>query len=133
MTTGTLDIVVYCGRDFYLNLNNTTAAGNPFNMTGYSTVMTVKANINDPDSRALYQGGPWANSSLAFGDLTFKIPHTVTAGWWVAPPSGSGAISTVAVYDVAYADASGPPKNWNTMLTGSVALVQSVTVVIPGG
>ena len=127
-----MDVVVYCGRDFYLSVTNTTAAGNPFNMTGYKTVMTVKANINDPDSRALYQGGPWASSELAFGKLTFKIPHATTKNWWLAPPSGSGPISTVSVYDVSYADAASP-KNWSTMLIGAVNLQQVVTVTIPGG
>ena len=132
MPTGQMDVTVYCGRDFYLSVTNTTAAGNPFSMVGYNAVLTVKAHINDPDSLALYQGPPWASSELAFGKLTFKIPHTTTGLWWKTPPSGSGAVSTVAVYDVAYADAASP-KNWSTMLTGAVALQQPVTVVIPGG
>jgi hypothetical protein len=126
-----LDITVLCGRDFYLSISNTTAAGNPFSMVNYAAVMTVKAYINDPDSRALYQGAPWAQN-YPFGQLTFKIPHTTTANWWKTPPSGSGAVSTVAVYDVAYADTASP-KNWNTMLSGAVNLQQSVTIVIPGG
>ena len=131
MPTGKMDVVVYCGRDFYLSVTNQTAAGNPFDMTGYNAVLTVKANINDPDNRALYQGGPWS-SNLPFGALSFKIPHSTTGQWWKAPPSGSGAVSTVAVYDVSYADAANP-RNWSTMLYGNVSLQQPVTIVIPGG
>jgi hypothetical protein len=126
-----MDVTVYCGRDFYLSVTNTTAAGNPFSMVGYKAVLTIKAHINDTDAAALYMGGPWA-TDLPFGKLTFKVPHATTALWWKTPPSGSGAVSTVAVYDVAYADASSP-KNWSTMLTGAVTLQQPVTVVIPGG
>jgi hypothetical protein len=36
------------------------------------------------------------------------------------------------VYDVAYADTASP-KNWNTVLTGAVTLMQPVLEAIPGG
>jgi hypothetical protein len=130
-TPGAMDVTVYCGRDFYLSVTNSTAQGNPFSMVGYSAVLTIKARINDSDAAALYQGAPWS-SNLAFGELTFKVPHLTTAAWWKTPPAGSGAISTTCVYDVSYADAASP-KNWSTMLTGAVSLAQPVTVVIPGG
>jgi hypothetical protein len=131
MPGATLDIDVYCGRDFYLSITNQTASQNPFSLTNYVAVCTVKAHIDDSDSQALYQGGPWA-ADPGFGKLTFKLDHGLTGSWWVAPPSGSGAVSTVAVYDVAYADAA-TPKNWNSMLSGNVHLHQPVTDVIPGG
>jgi hypothetical protein len=132
MPGANLNIDVYCGRDFYLSVTNQTSLGNPFNMTGYAAVMTVKANINDPDSKALYQGPPYA-SNLPFGQLSFKLSHQLTGSWWKAPPSGSGAISTATCYDVSYADTATPQKNWNTMLYGNVTLHQPVTVIIPGG
>jgi hypothetical protein len=132
MPGATLDISLTCGRDFYLSITNQTVAGNAWDMRNYLTVMTVKAHINDPDSKALFQSGPEA-SDLAFGKLSFQIPHAVSAHWWIAPPSGSGAVSTVCVYDVAYADNASPTRNWNTMLSGAVNLQQPVTITIPGG
>jgi hypothetical protein len=132
MPGATLDLTVVCGRDFYLSITNQTAAGNPFSMSNYIAVMTVKASIDDPDSAALYQGGPWA-TDYGFGKLTFKLDHGLTGSWWVAPPAGSGAVSTATCYDVSYADAATPERNWNTMLSGKVTLEQPVTIVIPGG
>jgi hypothetical protein len=132
MPGANLDINIVCARDFYLSIENQTSTGNPFSMINYVSVLTIKAAINDLDANALYQGGPWA-SDYAFGKLTFKLDHGLTGSWWVAPPAGSGAISTACVYDVSYADAATPEKNWNTMLSGTVTLEQPITVVIPGG
>jgi hypothetical protein len=96
-------------------------------MANYIAVMTVKASIDDPDSKALFQGGPWAQQ-MDFGKLTFKLDHGLTGSWWTA----SGAVSTATCYDVSYADAA-PERNWNTMLSGKVTLEQPVTELIPGG
>ena len=132
MPGATFDLTVTCARDFYLSLTNQTALGNPWDMRNYLAFMTVKAYINDPDAKALFQSAPsWTD--LGFGKLSFHLPHTTTAGWWKAPPSGSGAISTACVYDVAYADGSAPVRNWSTVLSGTVILAQPVTEVIPGG
>ena len=73
MLGANLDITVVCGRDFYLSITNQTAAGNPFSLVGYATVMTVKAYINDPDNKALYQAGPWS-SNLPFGATQLQNP-----------------------------------------------------------
>jgi hypothetical protein len=89
--------------------------------------LTVKKAINDADSAALFSGTPWS-ADLSFGQLTFKIPHPTTSGWW----KPTGPISTTAVYDVTYADLASP-KNWNTVLSGTVALVQPILQLIPGG
>jgi hypothetical protein len=132
MAGATLDIKVTCGRDFYISVTNQTTAGNPWDMRDYIAVMTVKAHIDDPDSKALFQSDPYW-SDLGFGKLSFKISHAVSGGWWLPSPSGSGAVSTACVYDVAYADNATPQKNWSTMLSGAVNLEQPVTVVIPGG
>jgi hypothetical protein len=124
-----LDIEVICGRDFYLAIQNQTAAGNPWDLRGYLTYMTVKASINDPDASALYQGAPYS-ANPGFGQLTFQLSHALTGPWW---PPGSGPISTAIVYDVAYADDATPVRNWNTVLSGAVTLAQPVAEVIPGG
>ena len=132
MPGATFDLTVTCARDFYLALTNQTALGNPWDMRNYVAIMTVKAYIDDPDAKALFQSAPYW-TDLGFGKLSFQLPHHTTAGWWKAPPSGSGAVSTACVYDVAYADGSAPVRNWSTMLSGAVHLVQPVTEVIPGG
>lgn len=121
------DITVYCGRDFYLAITNQTGLGNPFNLTNYICYLTVKKLITDPDASALFSQAPWS-SNLVFGQITYKIPHTTTGGWWTA----SGPIGTALVYDVSYADTASP-KNWNTVLYGSVALVEPTLQAIPGG
>jgi hypothetical protein len=130
MPGATLDLTVVCARDFYLSITNQTAAGKPFAIVNYVAVMTVKTSIDDPDANALYQGGPWA-TDYGFGKLTFKLAHDLTGSWW--PPGSGGPVSTAVVYDVAYADAATPERNWNTILSGAVHLEQPVTVVIPGG
>jgi hypothetical protein len=132
MAGANLDIRINCGRDFYISLTNQTAAGHPWDMRGYAAVMTVKAHIDDSDANALFQSVPYW-SDLAFGKLSFKLPHETTGNWWLASPSGSGAVSTACVYDISYADNAIPTKNWSTMLSGAVNLEQPVTIVIPGG
>jgi hypothetical protein len=128
MAGAIFNITVTCGRDFYISLQNQTDLGNPWDMRGYASVMTVKAFINDPDANALFQGAPYS-SDLGFGQVSFKLPHATTTKWWTS----SGAVSTACVYDVAYADASTPARNWNTVLSGTVTLAQPVTINIPGG
>lgn len=121
------DISIVCGRDFYLSITNQTGLQNPFNLTGYLIFLTIKKAITDTDASALYSGAPFSEN-LPFGQLTFKIPHTTSGGWW----SSSGPIGTAIVYDVSYADTANP-KNWNTVLYGAVTLVEPVLQIIPGG
>jgi hypothetical protein len=127
MSAAQKDLTIICGRDFFLAITNQTELANPFSLTGYIAVLTVKKVISDPDASALYQGTPFS-ASLDFGQLTFKIPHTVTTNWW----TGGAPVSTTVVYDVAYAD-TGSPKNWSTVLYGAVILQEPVTIAIPGG
>jgi hypothetical protein len=124
------NITVRADRDYYLPVNVQTGLGNPANLTGYLPVMTVKANIYDDDAHALFKSGPYT-SNLPFGSFAFHIPRATNNGWWKAPPSGSGAISTVMVYDVSCADAATPAPNWNTLVEGSVTVVGPVTRTIP--
>ena len=126
MAGAKLDIAVTCGRDFYISLTNQTSLGNPWDLRGYVTWMTVKASINDPDASALFSSGPYA-SDLGFGKVSFKLPHETTINWWTA---GTGPVSANAVYDIAYSDVN---HNFSTVLSGVVTLLQSVTISIPGG
>lgn len=120
-------ITVYCGRDFYFTITNQTGLGNPFNLANYICYLTIKKAISDPDASALYSGPPWS-SNLSFGQLTFKVAHGTTSAWWTT----SGPIGPSVVYDVSYADTA-TPKNWNTMLYGSVTLIEPTLQTIPGG
>ena len=123
------DIVVRAGRDFYLNVEMITGLGNPANLTGFQLEMTVKKVQGDPDSLALYKGVP-SLSNLPFGTFSFHIPRTQNAGWWVPPPSGSGALTSTMVYDVSCLDINLVP-NMITLIEGAVSVIGPVTVTIP--
>ena len=123
------NITVRADREFYLPVNVVTALGNPANMTGYQLAMTIKKAQGDSDAKALYKAAPWVKN-LGFGQFTFQVTRTQNAGWWVAPPSGSGAITSTMVYDVSCLDIAAPP-NMVTLLEGSVAVIGPVTLSIP--
>jgi hypothetical protein len=123
------NITVRAGREFYLPVNVVTALGNPANMSGYQLEMTIKKAQGDTDAQALYKSAPWVKN-LAFGQFTFQVTRAQNAGWWVAPPSGSGALSSTMVYDVSCLDVAIPP-NMVTLLEGSVGMIGPVTVTIP--
>jgi hypothetical protein len=120
---------VRADREFYLPVNIITALGNPANLTGYQPTMTVKKKQGDGDALALYKSAPWVKN-LSFGQFTFQITRTQNAGWWVPPPSGSGALTTTMVYDVTTLDIATPP-NLVTLLEGTVSVIGPVTVSIP--
>lgn len=125
------NITVRAGRDFYLPVKLITALGNPANLTNYQLEMTVKKLQSDPDSSALYKGGPgWIN--LAFGHFTFHITPAENSGWWeVSTPGSPGApISNTIVYDVSCLDIANPP-NFVTLLEGTVGILGPVTGSIP--
>jgi hypothetical protein len=123
------DITVRADRDFYLPITVQTTLGNPASLTSYIPVMTVKSTVNDPDAKALYKSQPWA-ANLPVGQFTFKIPRATNNAWYVAPPSGSGPVSSTIVYDVAMQDVA-PVKNWVTLLEGGVTIIPPVTRSIP--
>jgi len=123
------DIVVEADRDFYLNCQMITGLGNPANMAGFQIMMTVKKIQSDPDTLALYKAAP-AVSNLAFGQFSFHISHSQNAGWWLVPPSGSGAITQTMVYDVSCLDIAIPP-NLITLIEGGVTVTGPVTISIP--
>lgn len=123
------NVTVRADRDFYLPVVMVTGLGNPANLTGFNLMMTVKKTQGDTDATALYKGAPWT-ANLPFGQFTFHVARTVTALWWVAPPSGSGPLTSTMVYDVSCLDIAAPP-NMITLLEGSVSVIGPVTVTIP--
>jgi hypothetical protein len=123
------NITVRASRDFYLPVTILTALDNPANLTGYQVVMTVKKAQGDPDSLALFKAPPYL-SNLALGQFAFHITPAQNKTWWVAPPSGSGALTATMVYDVSCLDIAIPP-NIVTLLEGSVSVIGPVTVTIP--
>jgi hypothetical protein len=123
------NITVRADRDFYLPVTVITGLGNPANMTGYQLEMTIKKAQGDPDSLALFKAPPYL-TNLAFGQFSFHIKPAQNSGWWVAPPSGSGALTTTMVYDVTCLDIAIPP-NMVTLLEGAVSMIGPVTVSIP--
>ena len=126
----TYNLTVRADRDYYLPVSVITGEGHPADFSGYQVTMTVKKTINDDDATALFKSSTPFASRLDFGEFTFKIPRSTNNSWWVAPPSGSGAISSVMVYDVTVQDVAAPP-NWTTMLEGSVTVIGPVTRIIP--
>ena len=115
MAAAILPITIERYRDFNLSVTVSTELTNPFGLTGYTAVMTVKAHATDPDSLALFHSLP-TSGSLAFGQMSWLIPHTITAG--------SGWSPSGAVYDVAVQT---PAGQRNTFLTGQVTIIQPVT------
>jgi hypothetical protein len=115
MAAATLPITIERYRDFNLSVNVNTELTNPVGLVGYTAVMTVKALVTDTDAKALYHSLPTAGS-LALGQMSWLIPHTIT--------SGSGWAISSAVYDVAVQT---PAGQRNTFLNGSVTIVLPVT------
>jgi hypothetical protein len=115
MPAAQLNLTIERFRDFLISINVNTEQTNPFSLTGYTAVCTVKALPTDPDVKALYHSLP-TSGSLAFGQLSFLIPHTITAG--------SGWAVSSAVWDCAVQT---PTGNRNTFVTGAVAIVLPVT------
>ena len=107
-------------RDFLLSVNEKTELGNPWDLRGYSICMAVKANIGDPDSKALYLSENFYSSNLAFGQYSFLIPHTTT--------SGSGWNVSSAAYEVVYKD---PTNIIQTRIEGTATIQTSVVVAVP--
>jgi|SRR6266481_2837623 len=107
-------------RDFLFFVNEKTAQGNPWDLRGYVICMAVKKAITDPDAQALYLSENFYSSNLAFGQYSFLIPHTTTAG--------SGWAIASAVYEVVYKD---PTNIISTRIEGTATIQPSVVVVVP--
>ena len=107
-------------RDFLLSVNEKTELGNPWDLRGYTICMAIKANITDPDNRALYLSENFYSSNLAFGEYSFLCPHSVT--------SGSGFNVSSAVYEIVYKDPTGIIQ---TRIEGVATIQTSVVVAVP--
>lgn len=120
--TAEQDITLYAKRDNTLDITIQTNAGNPVDLTNYKIVMTVKAQMADADSAALYQGPPgYANAP--FGRISFLVPLATTTG-------AAWASATTGFYDVTAVT----PSNYTvSLLAGAVTFVQPVTQSVPAG
>ena len=115
MSAAILNLTIERFRDFVISINVNTELTNPFGLTGYTAVCTVKANPTDSDAAAIYHSLP-TSGNLAFGAMSFLIPHTTTAG--------SGWAITSAVWDCSVQT---PGGQRNTFVKGSVAITLPVT------
>ena len=107
-------------RDFYFSVQEKTELGNPWDLRGYSIALCVKANITDPDSKALYLSESFYSENLQFGTYSFLLPHTIT--------SGSGWNVSSAAYEVVYKD---PNNVVQTRIEGVATIGPSVLVTVP--
>jgi hypothetical protein len=123
------NIVVRADRDYYLPVQVQTSQGNPANLTGYIVTMTVKKQVSDDDAHALFKSQPYV-SNLSLGQFSFHIPRATNNAWWLNPPSGSGPVSSVIVYDVSCQDSAASP-NWSTLVEGGVSVIGPVTRSLP--
>jgi hypothetical protein len=115
MAAAKLDLTIERFRDYVISINVNTEQTNPFSLTGYTAVCTIKALPTDPDAKALYHSLP-TSGSLALGQMSWLVPHTTTAG--------SGWAISSAVWDAAVQT---PAGNRNTFVTGSVVIILPVT------
>jgi hypothetical protein len=102
-------------RDNTLCITLQTNAGNPVDLTGYKLQLTIKAQMTDSDTDALYQGPP-NMTDRTFGQFSFLVPNSITdnAAWTAA---------TTGYYDVSMVTPSGKEA---TLIMGDVAIVQPV-------
>jgi hypothetical protein len=107
-------------RDFYLSVQEKTMEGNPWDLRGFTICMAIKANVGDPDNKALYLSEAFYSENLGFGSYSFLVPHSVT--------SGSGFNVSSAVYEVVYKD---PNNVIQTRIEGTATIGPSVVVTVP--
>lgn len=101
------------GDDITINLAFKDADGVAQDITGWTTFMTIKSSIDDPDVDAVFQEDVTIHDSPADGLTHFTITD-----------ADSDALVGDYVYDIQYKDSTGLIK---TVMKGTFTFVKDVT------
>lgn len=103
----------FAGDTFERSVNLTNEAGDPIDITGWTFVLSIKAERDDPDSEAVVRKEVSTHVSPTDGTTQLTIPETETAD-----------LLGDYYYDIKYKDDTGFV---DTVVTGVIRFEESIT------
>jgi len=92
-----VDLVLYRGDDFYLDVTVTNSSGGAFDLTGFTAASQVRVSPDEPDPPAAT-----FTATIAANVIHLHLPHgeadalPVTGAWDVQIKDATGVVTTLA-------------------------------------